>query len=89
MLLAFKIEVKGTVDKVGGEIISTYTNRVDDKAIRDVLGKVLYHIETRGYDFKTSEVYDIAIANFEKLTLRRQYRAVYESDNVKVSIKYA
>ena len=89
MKLSLKIEAVGEVENLGGVVSSTLSVDVEEENFKDVLGKALYQVETQGYAFQTSEVYDSAIANFEALTLRRQHQRIFSSDIVKVSVKYA
>lgn len=89
MKLSLKIEAVGKVESLGDVVSTTLSVDVAEESFRDVLGKALYQVETQGYAFQTSEVYDSSIANFEALTLRRQHQRIYSSDTVKVSVKFA
>lgn len=89
MKLSLKIEAVGEVENLGGIVNSVLSVDVAEESFKDILGKALYKIETQGYAFKTSEVYDSAVANFDALTLRRQHQRIFSSDIVKVSVKYA
>lgn len=89
MNLALKIEAVGEIESLGGVVNTTLSMDISEESFRDILGKALYQVESQGYAFKTSEVYDSAIANFEFLTLRRQHQRIFSSDTVKVSVKYA
>lgn len=89
MNLALKIEAVGEIESLGGVVSTTLSMDISEESFRDILGKALYQVESQGYAFQTSEVYDSAIANFEALTLRRQHQRIYSSDTVKVSVKFA
>lgn len=89
MNLALKIEAVGEVENLGGVVSTTLSMDISEESFRDILGKALYQVESQGYAFQTSEVYDSSVSNFEALTLRRQHQRIFSSDIVKVSVKYA
>ena len=89
MNLALKIEAVGEIESLGGVVNTTLSMDISEESFRDILGKALYHVESQGYAFQTSEVYDSSVSNFETLSLRRQHQKIYSSDVVKVSVKYA
>lgn len=89
MKLSLKIEAVGEVENLGGVVSTTLSMDISEESFKDVLGKALYQVETQGYAFQTSEVYDSSVSNFETLSLRRQHQKIYSSDVVKVSVKYA
>lgn len=89
MNLALKIEAVGEIESLGGVASTTLSMDISEESFRDILGKALYQVETQGYTFQTSEVYDSSVSNFETLSLRRQHQKIYSSDVVKVSVKYA
>ena len=89
MNLALKIEAVGEIESLGGVASTTLSMDISEESFRDILGKALYQVETQGYAFQTSEVYDSSVSNFETLSLRRQHQKIYSSDVVKVSVKYA
>ena len=89
MNLALKIEAVGEIESLGGVVNTTLSMDISEESFRDILGKALYQVESQGYAFQTSEVYDSSVSNFETLSLRRQHQKIYSSDVVKVSVKYA
>ena len=89
MNLALKIEAVGEIESLGDVVSTTLSMDISEESFRDILGKALYQVETQGYAFQTSEVYDSSVSNFETLSLRRQHQKIYSSDVVKVSVKYA
>ena len=89
MNLALKIEAVGEIESLGGVASTTLSMDISEESFRDILGKALYQVESQGYAFQTSEVYDSSVSNFETLSLRRQHQKIYSSDVVKVSVKYA
>ena len=89
MNLALKIEAVGEIESLGDVVNTTLSMDISEESFRDILGKALYQVETQGYAFQTSEVYDSSVSNFETLSLRRQHQKIYSSDVVKVSVKYA
>ena len=76
MNLALKIEAVGEIESLGGVASTTLSMDISEESFRDILGKALYQVESQGYAFQTSEVYDSAIANFETLSLRRQLQKI-------------
>lgn len=89
MNLAIKIEASGSLQGLGTFCSTAFTVEVSEEDFKDVLGKALYSVETQGYDFITSDVYDEAVKSFEELSLRRQFQKIYVSAQVNVSVKIA
>ena len=87
-MLAIKIEANGQVPDLGKS--NTCMNVTTSKdSFNDVLGKALYSIETQGYQFKTADVYDKAVKNFEDLSLRSSFQKIYSNADISVSVKLA
>ena len=91
-----KFDVFIPITKRVGNVIALLAKAITELGIdynlmrkSDILGKALYQVESQGYAFQTSEVYDSSVSNFETLSLRRQHQKIYSSDVVKVSVKYA
>ena len=89
MNLAIKIEATGNLQGLSTDCDTAFTAVVSEDDFKDALGKALYSVESQGYDFTTSDVYDEAVKGFEGISLRRQFQKIYISPQVNVSVKIA
>ena len=89
MTLSLKIEAKGSIASLGDCCCTSFTTEVLKDNFKDILGKALYSVESQGYAFNTSEVYNDAVCNYEGLDLRHQFQRIYSSDILVVSVKIA
>lgn len=70
------------------EMSTVVKTDVEDSKFTEYLGKMLYRVESMGYPFSTSAVYDNAVreSNTGKFVNGR-YRVIYNDGVVKISIK--
>lgn len=86
--MTIKVEAKGIVNtgktaEVDAKFSTTHDSFADD------LGKAIYGVETTGFSFDTSEVYDEAVAKFETvkhLLKPNRYTVIYSVDGLAVKV---
>lgn len=86
--MTIKVEAKGIV-KTGktAEVDAKFSTTHDSFA--DDLGKAIYGVETVGFNFNTSDVYDKAVAKFETvkhLLKPNRYTVIYNEDGLVVKV---
>lgn len=86
--MIIRIEAKGIVNTgKTAEVDAKFSTTHD--AFADDLGKALYGVETTGFSYNTSEVYDEALAKFETvkhLLKSNRYTVIYNEDDLTVKV---
>ena len=86
--MVLKIKAIGEV-RESVEDVSVQATVADEEAFLLELGKLLYGIETMGFDFSTEEVYNKSVEtyNAEKEVLGKKYVVIYDERGIKISVK--
>lgn len=86
--MTIRVEAKGIVNTGKmAEVDARFTT--DSESFADDLGKAIYGVETTGFDYNTSEVYDEALAKFEtvKHSLKpNRYTVIYTGNGLAVKV---
>lgn len=86
--MTIKIETKGVVNTGKMAEVDAKFN-TDSESFADDLGKAIYGVETTGFDYNTSEVYDEALAKFEsvkRLLKPNRYTVIYTGNGLSVKV---
>lgn len=86
--MTIRVEAKGIVNTGKmAEVDAKFTT--DLESFADDLGKAIYGVETTGFDYNTSEVYDEALAKFESvkhLLKTNRYTVIYTGNGLAVKV---
>lgn len=86
--MTIRVEAKGVVSTGKlAEVDARFTT--NSESFREDLGKAIYGVETTGFSFDTSEVYDEAVAKFETvkhLLKPNRYTVIYNTDGLAVKV---
>ena len=89
-MIKFKIYVVGKNEVTGFDADSTVEMTVATEDLKLYFGKAMYSIETQGFKFNTSDVYEEVVPTFD-IKLKNTYQKVFSKDTdfgkIEVSIK--
>lgn len=86
--MTIRVEAKGVVST--GKLVEVDARfTTTSESLKEDLGKAIYGVETTGFSFDTSEVYDETVAKFETvkhLLKPNRYTVIYSVDGLAVKV---
>jgi hypothetical protein len=84
------IRVKVTGNATGNVSVTTETKAsVVEERVAEELGKVLYAVESMGFQFDTDDIYQKAIVAFDDNPQNNRYSVIYKSNTEDLTIEVA
>jgi hypothetical protein len=88
-MVFIRVKAQGVSSITNSELTAEVTSHSTREDLANDLGKVLYAVESQGYDFTTGKVYDAVIESLKtaKMTNGR-YTVVYNESPLNVAVMY-